>query len=69
MPAINKLLQSCPTLCDPKDCNQLGPFVHEFLQARILECTAISFPNGPSPPRDGTWVSYVSCIGRWVPYH
>ena len=54
MPAINKLLQSCPTLCDPMYCNQLGPFVHEFLQARILECIAISFPRGASPPRDGT---------------
>ena len=25
--------------------------------------------RGSSQPRDGTWVFYVSCIGRWVLYH
>ena len=25
--------------------------------------------RGFSKPRDGTCVSYVSCIGRWVLYH
>ena len=28
-----KLLQSCPTLCDPMDCSPPGPSVHEILQA------------------------------------
>ena len=29
--------QSCPTLCDPMDCNPPGFSVHGILQARILE--------------------------------
>ena len=27
-----KLLQSCPTLCDPVDCSLTGSFVHGILQ-------------------------------------
>ena len=34
--------QSCPTLCDPMDCNLPGSSVHGTLQARILEWVAIS---------------------------
>ena len=41
----------------------------EFFQARILEWVAIYFSRGSSQPRDGTCVSFVSCIGRWVLYH
>ena len=28
--------QSCPTLCDPKDCSPPGSSVHGIFQARIL---------------------------------
>ena len=49
--------QSCPTLCDPVDCNPPGSSVHEIFQARILEWVAISFSRGSSQPRDWTWVS------------
>ena len=37
-----KLLQSCPTLCDPMDCSPLGSSVHGILQKGILEWVAIS---------------------------
>ena len=40
------LIQSCPTLCDPMDCNLPGSSVHEILQARIQEWVAISFSRG-----------------------
>ena len=40
-----KLLQSCPTLCDPKDFSPLGYSVPGILQARTLEWVAISFSN------------------------
>ena len=40
-----KLLQSCPTLCDPIDSNLLGSPVPGILQARTLEWVAISFSN------------------------
>ena len=38
-----KLLQSCPTLCDPMDCSSQGSSVRGLFQARILELVAISF--------------------------
>ena len=39
----NEVSQSCPTLCDPMDCNLLGSSVPGILQARIQEWVAISF--------------------------
>ena len=44
--AAAKLLQSCPTLCDPIDGSPLGLPVPGILQARTLEWVAISFSNG-----------------------
>ena len=38
-----KPLQSCRTLCDPKDCSPPGSSVHGILQARILEWVATPF--------------------------
>jgi len=43
--AAAKLLQSCPTLCDPIDGSPPGSPVPGILQARTLECVAISFSN------------------------
>ena len=43
--AAAKLLQSCPTLCDPLDGSPLGSPVPGILQARTLEWIAISFSN------------------------
>ena len=43
--AAAKSLQSCPTLCDPKDGSPLGSAVPGILQARTLELVAISFSN------------------------
>ena len=40
-----KLLQSCPTLCDPIDGSPPGSPVPGILQARILEWVAISFSS------------------------
>ena len=40
-----KLLQSCPTLCDPRDGSPPGFTVPGILQARTLEWVAISFSN------------------------
>ena len=44
-----KVIQLCPTLCDPKDFT-----VHEIMQARILEWVAVPFSKGSSQPRDRT---------------
>ena len=43
--ATAKSLQSCLTLCDPIDGSPPGSPVPGILQARILECVAISFSN------------------------
>ena len=40
-----KLLQSCPTLCDPIGSSPPGSPVPGILQARILKWVAISFSN------------------------
>ena len=43
--AAAKLLQSCPTLCDPIDVSPPGSPVPGILQARTLEWVAISFSD------------------------
>ena len=43
--AAAKLLQSCPTLCDPIDGSPPGSPVPGILQARTLDWGAISFSN------------------------
>ena len=43
--AAAKSLQSCPTLWDPIDSSLPGSAVPGILQARTLECVAISFSN------------------------
>ena len=43
--AAAKLLQSCLTLCDPRDGSPPGSPVPGILQARTLEWVAISFSN------------------------
>ena len=43
--AAAKLLQLCPTLCDPIDGSPQGSTVNGTLQARIQEWVAISFSN------------------------
>ena len=47
-----------------QDFSVLGIF-----QARILEWVAMPFSRRSSQPRDRSWVSCVSCIGRQVLYH
>ena len=61
---VNVLVaQSCPTLCNPMDCNSLGASVHGILQARILEWVVIPFSRGSSPSRDQTQVPHS--VGRF----
>ena len=43
--AAAKSLQSCPTLCDPRDGSPPGFSVHGILQARTLEWVSISSSN------------------------
>ena len=43
--AAAKSLQSCPTLCNPRDSSPPGSFIPGILQTRTLEWLAISFSN------------------------
>ena len=43
--AAAKLLQSCPTLCDPTDGSPPGSPIPGIFQARTLEWVAVSFPS------------------------
>ena len=43
--AAAKSIQSCPTLCDPRDGSPPGSPVPGILQARTMEWVAISFSN------------------------
>ena len=45
--AAAKLLQSCPTLCDPIDGSPPGSFVQGIFQARVLEWVVIAFSGKP----------------------
>ena len=58
--AAAKLLQSCPTLCEPIDGGPPGSSVHGIFQARMLEWVAIYSSKGFSQPRDQTQVSCIT---------
>ena len=61
-----KLLQSCPTLCDPTDCSPSGSSVHGILQARILESVAMPSSRGlPDPGIEPTSHKSPALVG-WI---
>ena len=59
--AAAKSLQSCPTLCNPRDGSPPGSPVPGFLQARTLEWFAISFSSA------GKWKVKVKSLSRAWP--
>ena len=64
-PLRAKSLQSCLTLCDPKDCSPPGSSVHGILQARILQWVAMPssrgiFPTQASNPESPTSPALVN---------
>ena len=50
-----KVVQSCPTLCDPMDYT-----IHGILQARILEWIAVPFSRGIFPTQ-GSNPGFLHC--------
>ena len=52
--------QWCPTLCELWNVSPPGSYVHEILQARILEWIAMPSSRGFSQPRDWTQVSHIT---------
>ena len=60
LPSLVLSHQTCPTLCDPMDCNPPGSSVHGILQAGILEWVAMPSPRGSSQLKDQTEVSCIA---------
>ena len=56
--AAAKSLQSCPTLCDPRDSSPPGSPIPGILWARTLEWVAISFSSA------GKWKVQVKSLSR-----
>ena len=50
----SEIVQSCPILGNPMDCNLPGSSIHGIFQARILVWVSISFSRGSSWPRNQT---------------
>ena len=57
---------SCVQLCNAMGSSLPDSFVYGILQARVLEWVAISSSRRSSQPRDQTFVSCISCLGRWI---
>ena len=68
--AAAKLLQSCPTLCDPTDGSPPGSAIPGILQARTLEWVAISFSNAWKWKVKGKSLSRVRLLATpWTVAH
>ena len=59
-----KVTQLCPSVCDPIDSSPPVSFVHETLQARVLDWVAVPFSRGSSQPSNQTQVSHIA--GRFL---
>ena len=55
--------QSCPTLCDPTNCNPPGSSVHGVLQARILKWIAFPSPEDLPNPGIEPWLESLQIDG------
>ena len=68
--ATAKLLQSCPTLCNPIDGSPPGSPIPGILQARTLEWVAISFSNAGKWKVKGKLLSRVRLLATpWTAAH
>ena len=65
-----KSLQSCPTLCNPKDSSPPGSPVPGILQARTLEWVTISLLQGIFPTKElNSGVQHCRQILYSLSYH
>ena len=55
--------------CYPVDWSPPGCYVHEILQARMLQWMAGPSSRGSAQPRDWTHLSNISCLGRRGLHH
>ena len=55
--------QSCPTLCNPRDCSLPDSSVHGIFKAKILEW--VSFPSPGDLPNTGIKLTSPALVGRF----
>ena len=67
--AAAKSLQSCPTLCDPRDGSPPGSPIPWILQARTLEWAAISFSNAWKWKVKVKSLSHARLLATWTAAH
>ena len=68
--AAAKSLQSCLTLCDPRDGSPPGSSIHGIFQARVLEWGAIAFSNAWKWKRKVKSLSHVRLfVTPWTIAH
>ena len=58
-----KLLQLCPTLCDPKNCSLPGSFVHGDSPGKNTGVGCHSLLQGIFPTQ--WWNPYLLCLLHW----
>ena len=72
----SEVAQSCPTLCDPMDCNPSGSSIHGIFQARVQDacmhakslqlCPTLCDPMDSSPPGSSVHGILYARILEWV---
>ena len=60
---VCSIAQSCPSLCNPMDCNLSGPLVYWIFQAIIMEWVAISSSRGIFPTQG--WNLHLLRLLHW----
>ena len=66
-PVCSKLLQLCPTLCDPMDHIPPGSSVYGILQARIRKWVAFPPRDLPHPGMEPESLMSAALAGRFYP--
>ena len=62
-----KSLQSYPTLCDPVDCSPPDSSGHGDSPGKNTRVGCHALLQGIFPTQGLNSITYISCIGRWVP--
>ena len=64
-----KMCSAVPFFLTPWTVARQTPLFRGFPRQEYWEWVVISSSRGSSQPRDQISVSYVSCVGRLIPYH
>ena len=63
------LLPSCPILCNPTDCSPPGFSIYGNSPGKNIGVVCHALIQRIFLTQGSNQVSYISCFGRWAPYH